>query len=77
MKYIQFKTIRAELPFLFLSNEEREKLRLNRVNPLKSPKLELLSYSLSSNWFAESEHPFTQVAFTARTRCPSTVLAWH
>ena len=43
---IQVKTRRAELPFLFLSNEERKKLRVNRVNPLKSPKLELLNYSL-------------------------------
>ena len=40
---IQFKARRAELPFLLLSNEKGKQLRLNLVNPLKSPKLELLN----------------------------------
>lgn len=38
-------TLRAEPPFAFLSEEEKRRLRPNRVKPLKSPQLKLLDHS--------------------------------
>jgi len=34
-------TLQVELPFVYLKKEEKRKLRLNRVKPLKSPQPKL------------------------------------
>ena len=54
-------TLLTESSFDFLSEREKRRLCLNRINHLKSLKPKFLHWKIffiSSNWFFESEHPF-------------------
>ena len=59
---IFFLTLRAEPPSVFLSEEEKRRLCLNRAKPLNSPQPKFLDYSvlfsLVKPVLFECEHPF-------------------
>ena len=56
-----FRTLRVDHPLAFFSEENKRRLCLNCVKPLRSPQQNIStsqSCFLSSNWFFECEHLF-------------------